>query len=572
MNRIAIKYTDKPKKSLPLPRTLALLISTLFLIHTVFTACVPVIQPPSPEPPVAEQPPAIPEPDIRDTIAPDIVITSSVEESSGRTTITFSWTGSDNESPPEDLLYSSYLEGYDTGYSEFNSNTEATYTRVPAGSYTFYVKLRDMEGNEGIGHSTIEIVPPEPAQAEEYIQDPVMSTLLVNPGSEVSSICVTGDGNTIYSLDAVNAQLYKSEHGGYGWDNISANIPGTPFWTAMAAAPDNPDVIAVATDSGTEVYLSVDGGMNFTAMGLSGNLIAGEWITGMAISPAYGNFTHDLAVGTSTGNGGGTILISAVGRFPGGWYNAGRGATGWKPASSTSGIDVYDIEFSHSYSSDATILAIVASGPNASTGDTFLYSGSRDPENNTVIWNGNSSYPVELCETGQDTPGTPLTYADLALPWDYSGTAASHRHIYACWSDNPPGKSTGGNNNDDVYRIDDTVCYRLQVHPDAICSIAHYGFFSDGKLLAGAIVSRMQYNCPSTQVYLTLNPQSTCPTWLPSRKPPTGPHNAQVAWSPDGSKAYCGTSTAGGSSYDQSAFSITINENATWNQIGLIDT
>jgi hypothetical protein len=572
LNRNTIKDTDRPEKSLRLPHTLTMVIGALLLIHIAFTACVPVIQPPSPEPPVQEHPSTTPEPEVRDTVVPNIEITSSVDDSTGTTTITFRWTGNDNETPPEDLVYSFNLEGYDNGYSEFNSNTEVTYTEVPAGSYTFYVKLMDREGNEGIGHSTIEITSPDATQSEEEIQEPVISTLLVNPGSEVSQICVTGVGDIIFSLDAINAQLYKSEHGGYGWSNISGNIPGSPFWTALAAAPDNPDIIAVATDSGTEVYLSIDGGTNFTAMGLSGNLVAGEWITGMAISPSYGNSVRDLAVGTSTGSGGGSIWISAVSRFPGGWYNVGRATTGWKPGSSTVGVDVYDIEFSPSYSSDATILAIVASGPNKSAGDTFLYSGFRDLAGNTVTWNGNSGYPVELCETGQDTPGTPLTYADLALPWDYSGTSAHHRHIYACWSDNPPGKSTGGSNNDDVYRIDDTICYRLQVNPDAICSIAHYGFFSDGKLLAGAIVSKMQYDCPSTQVYLTLNPQSTCPTWAPSQKPPTGPHNAQVAWSPDGNKAYCGTSTASGSSYDQSAFSITINDNTTWNQIGLIDT
>jgi hypothetical protein len=572
LNRNAVKDTDRLEKSLQLPHKLAILISALLLIHIALTACVPVIQTPSPKPPVQEQPSMTPEPEVRDTVAPSIIITSSIEESSGITTVTFSWTGSDNETPSEDLVYSFNLEGYDTGYSEYNSNTTATYTEVPAGSYIFYVKLMDGEGNEGIGHTTIEITAPDLMQPEEELQEPILSTLLVNPGSEVSRICVASDGNTIFSLDAVNAQLYKSEHGGYGWSNISGNIPGSPFWTALAIAPDNPDIIAVATDSGTRVYLSIDGGTNFTAMGLSGNLVAGEWITGMAISPLYGNSVHDLAVGTSTGNGGGTIWISAVGRFPGGWYNAGRDTTGWKPESSTTGVDVYDIEFSPSFSSDATILAIVASGPDTSTGDTFLYSGTRDLAGNTVIWNGDSGYPVELCESGQDTPGTPLTYADLALPWDYSGTSAHHRHIYACWSDNPPGKSTGGSDNDDVYRIDDTVCYRLQVHPDAICSIAHFGFFSDGKLLAGAIVSKIQYDCPSTQVYLTLDPQSMCPTWAPSRKPPTGPHNAQVAWSPDGNKAYCGTSTAGGNNYDQSAFSITINDNATWNQVGLIDT
>jgi hypothetical protein len=189
-----------------------------------------------------------------------------------------------------------------------------------------------------------------------------------------------------------------------------------------------------------------------------------------------------------------------------------------------------------------------------------------------VIWNQSSGYPVELCETGQDTPGTPLTYADLAIPSDYSGSSAYQRHVYACWSDNPQGKSSGGNNNDDVYRIDDAVCYRLQVHPDVICSLAHYGDFSNGKLLAGAITSSMQFGYPAVQVYITLNPQSTSPTWTPSRKPPTGPHNARVAWSPDGTKVYCGTSSGGAGSYDQSAFSISTDDNMTWNQIGLIDT
>jgi hypothetical protein len=75
-----------------------------------------------------------------------------------------------------------------------------------------------------------------------------------------------------------------------------------------------------------------------------------------------------------------------------------------------------------------------------------------------------------------------------------------------------------------------------------------------------------------THTYFTLNPQSPHPTWQQSQKPPTGTHNAQVAWSPDGKVAYCGTSGGGGAGYDQSAFSISINNGLTWNQTGLIDT
>ena len=76
----------------------------------------------------------------------------------------------------------------------------------------------------------------------------------------------------------------------------------------------------------------------------------------------------------------------------------------------------------------------------------------------------------------------------------------------------------------------------------------------------------------STPVYFTFNPQSRFPAWKSSLKPPTGPNEAQVAWSPDGSVAYCGTSTIGGAIRDQSAFSQSTTDGLGWNQTGLIDT
>jgi hypothetical protein len=70
----------------------------------------------------------------------------------------------------------------------------------------------------------------------------------------------------------------------------------------------------------------------------------------------------------------------------------------------------------------------------------------------------------------------------------------------------------------------------------------------------------------SIQVYFTGNPQSTAPTWQRSQKPPSGSSYARVGWSPDGSRAYCGTSGI------QSAFSVGKDNGRTWNQTGLIDT
>lgn len=533
-----------------------LFVLCLILLTLAGASC--SVQPPA-------SPPAPPEPPPPDTTPPETIITSAPSETIDYNKVTFEWTGSDDTTPTTDLTYSCYLESYDTDYSPFTSNTAKTYTELPDGSYTFYVKSQDAAGNidptPATSQFTIATAPPE----EGEVVVPGDGRLLILPNSDVNRIAVGCDGNIIYALDSINAQLYKSDHGGYGWVNISRGVAGTATWNELAVAPDDPSIVAVVTNAGTEVYLSVDGGTDFTATGLGGKLGGGERIKCLAISPGYGSLRREIAVGTATGNGGGKVWINVVDHFPSGWQDMSTGTAGWLPTPAISGVDVFAIEYSPGFAGDGTLLAIVASRPAPDTDDTYLYIGIRDLASNNATWNTFAGYPVEICQSGQDTPGTPLTYADLALPWDYSGTIISQRHVYACWSDNPPGVATAGNSNDDVYRLDDTVCYRLLVRSDIICSLAHYGTYNRGKLLAGAMMAGTTPFYPSTQVYCTLNPQSTCPTWQSSQKPPTGPGQAQVAWSPDGEVAYCGTSG------DQSAFSRSTNDSLTWNQIGLID-
>jgi hypothetical protein len=512
----------------------------------------PIAPPPSPSPP--ELPPP-------DTTAPDTIITTAPSETIGFNKVTFEWTGTDDRTPTADLTYSYYLEGYDTDYSPFTADTTKAYADLPDGSYIFYVKSRDEAGNIDLTSPSVRFtIATAPPEEKPEVVPPVVSTLLIVPNSDVSHIAVAYN-NSIYALDSPNARLYKSEHGGIGWTDISRGLAAASPWTELAIAPDDPKVVAVVTNAGTEVYLSIDGGANFSATGLSGKLGGGERVRCLAISPDYGR--RDMAVGTSTGNGNGRLWVNVAKGFPSGWQDMSTGATGWSNA------DVFAIEYSPGFAADGTLLAIAATAP--PTDDTYLYMGIRDLGGNTTTWNNSPGYPVEICQTGQDTPGTPLTYADLALPADYSGTIPAHRHVYACWSDNPPGVATAGNPNDDVYRLDDTVCYRLLVRTDVICSLAHYGIYHRGKLLAGAATAKTTGLFRGPQVYCTFNPQSMYPTWQSSQKPPTGPGQARVAWSPDGGVAYCGTSSTGGGSHDQSAFSVSTNDGLTWNQIGLID-
>ncbi len=286
------------------------------------------------------------------------------------------------------------------------------------------------------------------------------------PGSDVSALAIGSYGNVIYALDANGHALYRSESGPLGWNDLSSRLNAPPSWDDLCSAPDDNDFLAVVTSSRREVSLTNDGGTTFFSTGLAGGLNAGEYIQCIAVSPHYNN-THEIAVGTATGSGSGRVLMLKAGTFSGSWQDMSTGITGWQSPTGT-GIDVFALEYSPSYTSDSTLLALGASGPSSATGNTYLYMGIRDLAGTTITWNSTPSFPVEVSQTGQDTPGTPLVCADLALPVDFSGASASGRHIYASWSDNPPGTSTVGSNHDDVYRIDGTTCIHLNVPHDAI--------------------------------------------------------------------------------------------------------
>ena len=501
-----------------------------------------------------------------DATPPQVIITVAPSKTITSDNITFIWIGSDDQTPTDKLTYSYYLEGHDNNYSSFTSDVTKTYSKLPDGTYTFFVKSHDEADNVSIPASvTFTVSIPKTVKKTEIVNpelNPIVSPLLIVPNSDVSHI-VVGYDNTVYAVDSPHARLYKSDNGGYGWTDISRRISGPGPWTELAIASDNPKIVAVVTSGGTEVFLSNDGGANFMSTGLSGRLGGSERVECIAISPEYGR--RDIAVGTSRGNGSGHVWVNVVGGFTGSWQDMSTDAVGWTNA------DIFAIEYSPQFAADGTLLAIAATGSLPGTDNTYLYMGTRDLGGNTTTWNNSPGYPVQISQSSQDTPGTPLTYADIALPADFNGASPANRHIYACWSDNPSGLGTAGNPNDDVYRIDDTVCYRLYLRTDIICSLAHYGIFSRGKLLAGAVSASTVSFFRGPQVYFTASPNSQYPAWQSSQKPPTGPAQSRVAWSADGRVAFCGTSAPAGGSNDQSAFSISTNNGFTWNQIGLID-
>jgi hypothetical protein len=401
--------------------------------------------------------------------------------------------------------------------------------------------------------------------------------VVVSP-SEINAFVISPD-ETFYAIDIPNSKVYKSTDAGVTWDDgLTEALEGEgailPAWN-IAVAPDDPELVAVVTDNRTAVYVSEDGGESWydtKVPDLDTMLIAS-----IAISPEYGDGNRDIAIGT--GNPG-SMATGDV------WARNLQGPGSW--GAQELEMDVSSISFSPAYDDDKTIVVIGSNG----TG-TYLCIGVRNTTGNSTDWDAVDPAKVEISETSGGSPGKDrIIVSDLALPSDYSGRDAGKRVVYVSYSSETEA--------DDVYRIDEDVVYRMDVnHGDkvAIASIAYHGTCSGGKLLAGEVEAKA--NSANALIRICLNPEDYFPDWEKPSKPPTGGAfsqraNAQVAWSPDGEIAYCGTSTnyvlsaadwadmtPGGpwrgsdpdrDEWDESAFSRSQDEGDTWNQLSLIDT
>lgn len=467
------------------------------------------------------------------------VITDGPEGTVASNNMTFTWASSLSSVDPSTITYATFLQGYDQDYTPFLNDTTRTFSGLPPGNYIFYVKAQDSSGN----------IEPEPASRSVTIADvapvqpePVIvsgSGGLILAGGDINRIVVAGDGATLYALSSAMGRLYRSDSNGAGWSDISSRVGGGAPWVDIAIAPDNPLMIAVATDSGKEIYISADAGATFNPTGLSSAIGAGRAVRCISISPDYGSPKREIAAGIWSGTAGGTVMINILSGFPSGWFDTGAG-----------GIDVFAVKYSNSFAADGTLLAIASTST-----QTLLYMGVRDLGSNTTTWNTTAGYPVELGQPSSGSSGTPLNYADIALPSDFNGNSPYSRHIIASWSRTHASQ--------DVYHVYGTQVYRMHA-PEPIASVAYYGSSRSGKLLLGAArCISSGGGCYQVQTYFSASPLSgmpNAPAWQPSQKAPTGSRDARVAWSSNGNTAFAATSGT------QAAVSHSINDGYTWNQ------
>ena len=402
--------------------------------------------------------------------------------------------------------------------------------------------------------------------------------MVVSP-SEINAF-VLGSDEVFYAIDIAGRKVYKSTDSGVTWEDdlteaLEDEGANLPAWD-IAVAPDGPELVAVVTDDRQKVYVSEDGGDSWTNTHVSD---APDWdatllIADIAISPQYDG-TCDIAIGTRDPDGGTNGDVWVIRRVP---------FVGWEAQELN--MDVISVRFSPNYKTDKTVVAIASD-----TDNTYLCTGIRNTNEDITDWEVTDPAKVEIAEFSGGSPGeNEIIFSDLALPSNYSGGYEERRILYAACSSNTTA--------DDVYRIEDTEVFRLDVNGGnrvAIASIAYHGTYGRGKLLAGEVAT--EASSADALIYLCSNPRKTHPDWEEPTKPPTGGFtsgcaDAQVAWSSNGKVAYCGTSTNyvgsaadwadtslpgvwSGNSVDEpdeSAFSRSKDDCDNWNQLSLIDT
>ena len=384
--------------------------------------------------------------------------------------------------------------------------------------------------------------------------------VIVTP-AEVSRIAV-GRGDILYAIDSENSKVYRSGNGGLTWTDITSGLLAASAVLPareVAVAPDRSQNVAVVTDGGKKVYLSDDNGASWNDTNVPG--LGGATIQCITISGAYrsgADMAWDIAIGTKDGAGNGNVYVLKTPGF-GGWV---------AQANPVVGIDYFAVRFSPTYSGDASLAVIFADGASA-----WYNIGLRDITANTTP---NWAHPVPGIEVkapaspaGASPSNIQLRVVDMKLPSDFSGQTAPLRRAYI--SLDSAVKAVGAAETG-IYRIDDTTAYELMdtttIAGKDICSIAYFGTYADGKLLAGEV----EADGLTVPVWQSLDPNASSPGWQQASQPPTGPGNAQVGWSYGGTAAYCGTGQSPGAALDESAFSRSLDNGDTWEQVSLIDT
>ena len=161
----------------------------------------------------------------RDRTPPNTYIINAPEGIIDYNTVSFEWSGEDDVTPKNKLLYSYILEGYTTNWSEWTYNTSVTFSSLPNGNYVFKVRAKDEAGNvdttPAIYNFTVNV-------SSDDFQPPIIHIL--TPLAEEISGKIKIGWNVSDTDKNVSISIYYSNDNGKTWNLIVENIVNTTFY------------------------------------------------------------------------------------------------------------------------------------------------------------------------------------------------------------------------------------------------------------------------------------------------------------------------------------------------------
>ena len=375
---------------------------------------------------------------LKDVTPPQTTITDGPTGTIDYSDVTFKWTGSDTMTSTSNLVYSYKLDGYDTSWSSWTSNTSKPYNDLPNKDYTFKVKAKDEAGNE------------DPTPAERSFRVDVTSSRSYTFQTTNNAMQITVDG-TIYNSPCT-----------VEWDDGTTHNVNVP--------PEQ----AIITGQSKYVFTHWSGKSSSTSTSLQ--ITAGSTTAGTYTA----NYKTQYYLTVNTEPAGITSISGS------GWYDAGSTATTgiapdnvdgyefstWKVDGNPVSGNPISVTMNDAHTATACYVSIekpdltlspgdiTFSNPNPTEGAivkitaTIHNIGNKDAKSaNVKFYDGNpddGGTQIGVTQSISDIP--PSETKDASVNWDTTGKAGEHT-IYVVIADCSPEEASTENNeaNRDIF-------------------------------------------------------------------------------------------------------------------------
>lgn len=380
---------------------------------------------------------------------------------------------------------------------------------------------------------------PASAETQPWSAEAIPGTtgnVLGPAGIDVRDIAVAPNRTSIYAVagDSISDNVvYKSTDSGASWTALPVDIQPD----LVAIAPDDGNTIVIASTSAPAVYVTTNGGNDWSSLG------AVQESGGASASAIY-----DIAISATSDE---KHYIAAAGKEAGDvanvwYYSIGTIAPAWKETNTLDGFSsanvIRAVAFSPNFPSDSVMVTVGESDGVSVNFEIFSLS--------SLKWNASAnfiSYPISVVS---DDKITGLLSASISLDPAYLGSDYN-RHIAFIGltvDGDATVEATSG-----VYRLNHTSNTRLLGGKNI-----HSVDFNGDNLIAGGY--------DTNAVYYSASPLVTTPgiSTVSTYKNPGGESRVVIS--------RMGTFVVAGTSGNESAFAVSSNNGKSFNDISLIDT